>query len=346
MNAFSPQFRNMLSAALLTLVLALQVGCVPQTPNAAVDSLPDASPDSRRTEDMSWGQVQLILSTEPAEVHLEQDLLLTVELHHPAHLKVELPPLEDRLEGFLLAGSYGGEPIEDGAQVTRRIHYRLTPTLAKRHRIAPMAVTYTDTTRYPPQPSWFATRPLVFDSADLMAVDAVPDAPTVALEPYWVPLAVRDILIVVALVLAVLALLALLIWLLSRLQHQVKLMRMSPRERALTELRKLLSRHLIQKDEYKEFYLQLTMIVRRYIERAHRVRAPEQTTEEFLSAARKHPDFTAETVGKLERFLQAADLVKFAGVQPGTETADAATLTARDYIETDARVSRPRQEET
>lgn len=329
----------MSAAATLALLLLLAPGCTPSSaPDPKDAPASSRSADTRRVEDMSWGQVELTLTAEPADVHLEQDLLLTLEVRHPTHLRVELPPLKDRLEGFLLAGSYGGDPVEEGAYTSRRIHYRLTPTLAERYRIAPMAITTTDTTRYPPDSAWFATRPVLFQRAGLLSPEAIPDAPSVALQPRWIPPSARGILIVTGIVLAVVALLALLIWLISRIQHQVKLMRMSPKERALTELRKLLALHLIEKDQLKEFYLRLTMIVRRYIERAHHVRAPEQTTEEFLSAAREHPDFTPETVAKLERFLQAADLVKFAGVQPGSASADAATHTARDYIETDARL--------
>ena len=111
---------------------------------------------------------------------------------------------------------------------------------------------------------------------------------------------------------------------------------MSPRERALRELNELLARDLIGHGRVKDFYIELTMVVRRYIERRHAIRAPEQTTEEFLIAVRDDPRFRDDAGRKLGEFLKAADLVKFAAHRPSGEDVNAATSTARRYIEADA----------
>ena len=111
---------------------------------------------------------------------------------------------------------------------------------------------------------------------------------------------------------------------------------MSPIERALTELERLLRRNLPGHGLYKDFYIELTMVVRRYIERSHHIRAPEQTTEEFLAAASKHPLFTPEVLSQLKIFLESADLVKFAGQKANQEMTGQATEKARLYIKSDA----------
>ena len=108
---------------------------------------------------------------------------------------------------------------------------------------------------------------------------------------------------------------------------------MAPRERALLELRELLERRLPEKGETKRFYVLLTGIVRRYIERRHKVRAPELTTEEFLKEATQHPAFTPETLTRLREFLDAADMVKFAGITASAETVAGSTDAARRYLE-------------
>ena len=123
--------------------------------------------------------------------------------------------------------------------------------------------------------------------------------------------------------------------LLRRIRHEVILRMMTPRERAMRELEHLLLRDLIEKDLFKDFYVELTMIVRRYIERAHKVRAPEQTTEEFLASASNHPAFGEEVLTRLRNFLEAADLVKFAAQHSDRSAPDNATLTAREYIQKD-----------
>lgn len=111
---------------------------------------------------------------------------------------------------------------------------------------------------------------------------------------------------------------------------------MSPIERAMVELERLLKRNLPGKGLYKDFYIELTMVVRRYIERTHGIHAPEQTTQEFLLAAAKHPLFKHEVLVQLRTFLESADLVKFAGQEATLAMAEDATQKAKRYIEDDS----------
>jgi hypothetical protein len=120
---------------------------------------------------------------------------------------------------------------------------------------------------------------------------------------------------------------------LRRLKRVVRERRMSPRERALAELDRLLRRNLVGRGNYKDFYIELTMVVRRYIEREHGVRAPEQTTPEFLEAAARHPRFPAAVLARLRVFLESADLVKFACATATPQAAGEAVQAARRYIE-------------
>ncbi len=77
------------------------------------------------------------------------------------------------------------------------------------------------------------------------------------------------------------------------------------------------------------------MVVRRYIERTRGIKAPGQTTQEFMAVATDHPSFTPEVVAQLKSFLESADLIKFAGQQATTAMSDAAAQRARDYITND-----------
>ncbi len=54
------------------------------------------------------------------------------------------------------------------------------------------------------------------------------------------------------------------------------------------------------------------------------------------AAIANNPHFDADVVLRLQRFLQAADLVKFAAYQPGETNINAAIDTAKDYITSDA----------
>ena len=294
----------------------------------------DAQTQSR-TEDMSHGPVKVTVVATPAVVHLDRDVLLVIRVEAPSEIEVALPPMSGRLSGFLLSGMYTRGPFVVDGKATTEYHARLTPDIADEYRIAPMAITYADKSVSPAKSHWFPTRALVFETAAPFKGDPG-EKVDVAVEPVWIRPPFKTVAFYVFLALAGLALI-LLVWRLAKRAHrQIQLMRLSPRERALKELDILLGKHLVEKGHVKDFYLQLTMIVRRYIERQHAVRAPEQTTEEFLLAVSADPRFTPTVVAKLKEFLQAADLVKFAAHRPGQADIDGATESAREYVRTDA----------
>lgn len=296
-------------------------------------------------ENLSWGAVEILLRAEPGEVRLDRDLVVTLAVITPSGVEAELPDLRDRFKGFTVAEGFvrEPEPLADGRR--RQEHrWRLTPGLEGEYRLAPFAVRVRDRTVVPPRESSFATRAVRFPAAGL-DIEADGDV-EVAPEPLRVPPTRREIggwIAAGALAAAVLLGLA---FLAGRLRRRRRLHLLSPRERALRELEQLLRRRLPEKGLYKDFYIELTMIVRRYIERAHGIRAPEQTTEEFLQAAACHPRFTPEVLARLRDFLHAADLVKFAGRQGTPRMAEEAVRTARGYVEEDAAADGLRQAET
>ena len=107
---------------------------------------------------------------------------------------------------------------------------------------------------------------------------------------------------------------------------------MSPIERAWVELDRLLKKGLPGRGRYKDFYVELTMVVRRYVQRKYGIKAPHLTTEEFL---REFRDEGRGMRDELRKFLESADMVKFAGVEATPEMADEATDSARGYLKSD-----------
>ena len=91
--------------------------------------------------------------------------------------------------------------------------------------------------------------------------------------------------------------------------------------------------------DVKGFYVELTGIVRRYIERTTRVSAPEQTTDEFLRATTDHPEFSLDKRSQLREFLESADLVKYAAFNPNEYDIQTAIDRARRFTTPIAAVS-------
>lgn len=102
---------------------------------------------------------------------------------------------------------------------------------------------------------------------------------------------------------------------------------------ALGRLRALLARDDLSRGLFREFYYELSDIVRGYIERRFKVSAPEMTTEEFLAAAADDGRFGPELAEVVGRFLQACDLVKYAACRPGRADAEALVEAAREFVE-------------
>ncbi|MDD4025357.1 MAG: hypothetical protein PHN85_05480 [Kiritimatiellae bacterium] len=275
------------------------------------------------------------LETSHERIDPARDLMLTITVEAPSHLEVKLPDLRDRFSGFSTAEDFFMPPTVSGGRALQTHRWRLTPEpAAERYRLAPFAVEVLDKSHEPPQVSHFATKPVLFPAPP--ARPPVTGEPEVTPEPVWIPPTAKSVSLWILTVIAAAALVAAALYGLTRLSRRVREYRMSPVERAMTELQRLLNRNLPAKGLFKEFYIELTMVVRRYIEREHGIRAPEQTTQEFLAAAASQPAFTPETVAQLKTFLESADLVKFAGREATVDMAEDATSKARTYISSDA----------
>jgi hypothetical protein len=107
-----------------------------------------------------------------------------------------------------------------------------------------------------------------------------------------------------------------------------------PMEEALKALRHLITKALPARGEFNAYYVELTFIVRRFIERQYELRAKEQTTEEFLVCVSSHPRFNESMREQLSRFLSSADLVKFARHNPEPSDCSAALKAAERFIST------------
>ena len=90
-----------------------------------------------------------------------------------------------------------------------------------------------------------------------------------------------------------------------------------PHEQALESLRKLERKRHWQQGRVKQYYIELSEIVRQYIEDGFKLPALESTTDEILEDLRKQ-DVRGKLRQKLSNVLSIADLVKFAKLRPDT----------------------------
>ncbi len=104
-----------------------------------------------------------------------------------------------------------------------------------------------------------------------------------------------------------------------------------PHQIALSRLRALEKAQLWQKGELKNYYTQLTEIIREYVEGRFNVPAPELTTEETLELL-KRQTLSNEWITNLGYLLRSADLVKFAKAEPGISLHTEFLKNAVDFV--------------
>jgi len=295
-----------------------------------------ASSVSAATYELLSGEVKITLETEAEKVLPAEDLIVKLIVDAPAALKVVLPDLRSRFSGFSLAEFFPQESLTANERTRQSYQWRLVPEpVAPKYRLAPFAIEVLDQRVAPPRRQTFVTKTVRFAGEGARPV--VTGDPEVSLKPEWIPPTAKTVTLWVVLVILGCLLFVGMVYGLMQISRRVKEYKMSPIERALVELQRLLSRNLPAKGLYKDFYIELTMVVRRYIERTHGIHAPEQTTQEFLLAASQHPLFKHEVLVQLKTFLESADLVKFAGQEATPVMAEDATVKAKRYIEDDSR---------
>ena len=103
--------------------------------------------------------------------------------------------------------------------------------------------------------------------------------------------------------------------------------------RAREALARLAAQGLVERGAFKDFYAALSTIVRVYLEDRFGLRAPEMTTEEFLTATARDAALTRPQRASLGEFLREADLVKFARHVPAPADAERAFAAAGRFVD-------------
>lgn len=280
------------------------------------------------------GPVRVVVELAPAEPRLSDEPVLVLTVDAEQEVEVALPPFGETVGG-LAVRSFREPPaqVAGGRRVLTQ-QYVLEPVRTGEHVIRPIRVTFRDTRpggdgaehALETEELKFAVTSLLEGEAPRLEDVRPPAAPLaipVAARPPWAAVLAGGA--------AVLLLCAALVFF-RRRRRRVLERPPSPAEQALAELRRLVEDDPLARGDLQTFYVELTGIVRRYIERTTGVRAPEQTTAEFLRAMRGHAAFGPEERQRLAAFLESADLVKFAAHRPERGDIEEAFRRAQEFV--------------
>ena len=304
-------------------------------------------------EARGW-EVERAYGEDPVAVRLRVDRLrittaqvvrVEVEVDAPEGVAVRLPDPEQFADsGFQVAPRTEPPALVDDGRTRYLRRFRLEPFLAGDYPIPALAVGWLAPGGEPAGLSTGAVTVQVSSVLGDAAVAAAGESPAAAEhlpelrevgDPIRAPLRWwRPALAGVAVLAVAAAVVAAIRW-----RRRVAASRPVPVEpHAVVALRALdeLERDRALTADLDRFYVTVSSILRRYLEAQFGLRAPEQTTEEFLAAAEAEPAFDREQQRTLRAFLAACDAVKFARARPSAAESARIIDTARGFVQATA----------
>ena len=267
-------------------------------------------------------------------------LKVHLEVEHPANIPVKWPSISDSMQGIevLQRDSVISKP--SGSNVVESLNLTITGFDSGAYVIPPLSFEYStpgDTVKKSAE-----TSPIpVF--IHTLAVDTTKDIKDIK-PPLSLSIALAEILpyaigtIIIALIFAACY------YIIKRRSRGEPIIPEAPKrpahEVALDALRSLESEHVWQRGLVKQYYSQLTDILRTYIEGRYGVMAMEMTTDEIMES-HQVKGLTREVKDPLNELLVRADFVKFAKFQPTPQENEKGIAMAQMFVEQTWRQSEP-----
>jgi hypothetical protein len=264
--------------------------------------------------------VKAYVELSPSELPFFQQAEFRVVVEAPIDLEVPIPDMRTVFEKLKLMQQdamppdYNKVPIgTDRVRITET--YLLDPIFVMDYFLGSVSIEYGDGQSIElPLPA-LRVRELTLEEETRVSLfdDSLPAGPDEENRPvssyviYWILLGFIGLAIAVVIVY--------LIW--SRIRHIKPAPVKEPWTIALERLERLAARDLPQKEQFSPYYVDLSSILRYYIEGRYFLHAPEQTSQEFLESISGHGYFSPEQEGFLANFLRLCDRVKFARHEPG-----------------------------
>ena len=297
------------------------------------------------------GPVKATVRVEPANPVIGDTVTLTIEVTAADGIELSMPEFGQSLDRFSVREFVPKESVDAAGNTVSTQRYVLEPPLSGPQSIPPLMIEFVD--RRPgqrPAPEGEQSYELVTERIPFEVASVVPAGASNELRPLRDRLAplrtpgpLWPWLVALAALLAVAAPFAWRAYNRARMQGR----RRSAWELARSRLDALSSRPLpSDADEIDQFFVELSALIRRYLEDRFELRAPELTTEEFLQVASASPDLGEEQQGFLRDFLRRADMVKFARFIPEPDDIRTALGAASRFLDQTHQPSDDTSEET
>ena len=287
------------------------------------------------------GPVKVVLRIDNDEPSIADRINLQLEVTSDESYEVKLPSFGEKLDQFGIVDYSTTQPeLVDGGRTRQMRSYVLEPFLSGDYVIPPMKVTFKKSGDTAEADADAGAHELETEEVKIQVKSLLPEAradlkiheslPPVGLPTQGSPGLWWKIGGTVA---ALLVALGLVLWLTKRGKtKESKVPQVPAHEIAFRQLEQLVAEDLPGKGEVKGFYQRISDILRHYIENRFGLRAPEQTTEEFLSALSLSSALDEPHKQLLKKFLEHCDLVKFAEHHPSNDDIQATFDACKHFI--------------
>ena len=273
------------------------------------------------------------LEVEPKEIPWHKAVSFDVIVEAPANTEVEIPNLKDHLGGLQVSGDARivTEDLPDGRKrVTHRYSLEAPKPEAGKFQPEPVVVNVK------------GRETISLPTPEITVRDLTPDEEAEAqqMAPALAPLNVKKRVweywqfwagISAAALLGTLAFILYRWYTRARPAPPVRVV--PPWESAMARLSALEAKGWREAGKLEAYYVELSAILRHYIEDRFELHAPERTTPEFLSEAGSSGVLNDEHQRSLATFLRYSDRVKFAKFEPTAEDASRNFSEVKKFVE-------------
>lgn len=280
-------------------------------------------------------QVTVDAKIDSTRIFIGQQVGITVEVSADAGKKVEFAhydSLQQMIPGIEVLNTTGPDTqlLNDGKRMVLTQRYIVTSFDSSLYYIPPITVKVNDKDY---QSKTNLALKVLTVNIDTMKVDSIygfkPEMKPAFSWDDWKP--------IIWMIIGLLLLTALLVYVVIRLItnkpiiHRIKLrQRIAPHKVAMQKIAQIKEDNLVQSEDSKEYYTQLTDTLRQYISERFKFSAMEMTSSEIIEHLQAEND--EEALHELRELFQTADLVKFAKYTTLINENDRNLVTAIEYI--------------
>lgn len=261
-------------------------------------------------------QIKATARLDSTNILIGDQIKYLLEIDYPKNATVEFPQISDSLQSLIeVLGKSKIDTVELGDKAFQK-------------QIRYYTITSFDSGSYLIEPQWFKVN--VNGTIDSVPTNGVTlNVHTMVIDttrgltdikmPYEAPITLKEVTPYILGLLLIGAIIFLVLYSIKRKKKNKPFFALpaKPKEPphviALRELDRIKNEKIWQKEKTKQYYSEVTDVLRNYIEDRFEIRAMEQTTDEILDSFRYRKDLLGEkTFQNLSHILSLADLAKFA----------------------------------